>query len=96
MHERTGKSSSKCATGLMALTCGNPREIVRLVGGIKAGTLQRDDLRSAMQQAIRIDAMELMEKITRSHLRDEDKTRAAQRIQHGWLEISNSKLPNLF
>lgn len=93
IHDRTGKDSPKCATGLMALTCGNPREIVRLTGGIEAGTLERDDLRSAMRQALRIDAMEIMERIIRSALQDDVKSRVAGRIQHGWLEISDSQLP---
>jgi hypothetical protein len=94
IHSRTGLGSPKCATGLMALTCGNPREIVRLTGGIKRETFQRDDLRSAMRQALRIDAMELMERITRSQLRDDIKTLVAGRIHRGWLEISNSQLPS--
>jgi hypothetical protein len=93
IDDRTGKDSPKCATGLMALTCGNPREIVRLAGGIKAETLERDDLRSAMRQALRIDAMELMERIIGSALRDDIKSSVAGRIQDGWLEVSNSQLP---
>jgi KAP family P-loop domain len=92
VKDRTdGLTSPACATALLVLTCGNPREIVRLVGQISRNIFERDDARSAMRAVLHVEANELMERVISSDLPDNVKEQMANNVQRNWLE--SSKLP---
>ena len=85
IEDRTGSGCPKCALGLTVLTCGNPRELIRLAGALSPHILQADDLPSAMRESLRGEARELLERVIGSSLLVDVKLVVAEFIQDNWL-----------
>jgi hypothetical protein len=91
IEDRTHRRCPRCALGLRVLTYGNPRELIRLAGAMSPGILENDDLPSAMQESLRGEASELLERVIESDLSSHDKLYVAKHIQRNWLAGESSR-----